>query len=277
LRRTVHAEAGDRIQYDHRQVTLMVLPGAPPGGPAVRFLLDPEPQRPGEDAVETALRLLARARAAYPRAFDVVLGDGLYAQAPVFNLLLAHRKHARVALKDERRNLYQAVAGFFALETPQPGRHRSRACWWWDFPDVGSWPQVHAPGRVMRSVETSAVRRPLDQQDEPHTSDWIWATTLPPTQVPVDRVVRFGRQRWDIEHYGFNELVNAWHSDHVFKHDSNAIECFLLVAFLAYNLFHAFFALTLKPAARRGTPHLFWARRMAAALHWERTPHSRSP
>jgi hypothetical protein len=158
----------------------------------VRFLLDHEPQRPGEDEVETALRLLARVLAAYPRAFDVVLGDGLYAQAPFFNFLLAHRKHALVVLKDERRNLYQDVAGLFALETPQPGRHRSRACWWWDFPDLGSWPQVNAPVRVIRSLETSAVRRQLDQQDEPQTSHWIWATTLPPTQVPVDRVVRFG-------------------------------------------------------------------------------------
>lgn len=277
LQRTIHAEAGDRIQYYHRQVTLMLLPGAPPGRPAVRLLLDHEPQRPGEDEVDTALRLLARVLAAYPRAFDVVLGDGLYAQAPFFNFLLAHRKHALVVLKDERRNLYQDVAGLFDLETPHPGRYRSRACWWWDFPALDSWPQVNAPVRVIRSLETYSVRRQLDQQDDPQTSDWIWATTLPPTQVPVDRVVRFGHQRWDIENYGFNELVNEWHSDHVFKHDPNAIECFLLVAFLAYNLFHAFFALNLKPAARRGTTQLFWARLMAAELHREVTPHSLSP
>ncbi|MEI8189798.1 MAG: hypothetical protein WCI75_08780 [candidate division NC10 bacterium] len=64
---------------------------------------------------------------------------------------------------------------------------------------------------------------------------------------------------------------------YVFKHDPNAIECFLLVAFLAYNLFHAFFALHLKPAARRGTTQRFWARLMAAELHREVTPHSLSP
>ena len=226
MQRTIHTDAGDRIQYYHRHVTLMLLPGAPPGRPAVRLLLDQEPQRPGEAEVDTALRLLTRVLAAYPRAFDVVLGDGLYAQAPCFNFLLAHRKHALVVLKDERRTLYHDVAGLFVLEPPRLGRYRARACCWWDVPALDSWPQVHAPVRVVRSLETSVVRRQLDHQDDPQTSDWIWATTLPSPQVPVDRVVRFGHQRWDIENYGFNELVNEWHADHVFRHDPTPSSAF---------------------------------------------------
>jgi DDE family transposase len=277
LQRTIHTATGDRVQYYHRQVTLMLLPAAPPGRPAVRLLLDHEPQRPGEDEVATALRLLVRVLAAYPRAFDLVLADGLYAQAPFFNLLLAHGKHALVVLKDERRSLYQDVAGLFDQVLPQPGRYRSRTCRWWDFPDLGSWPQVHGPVRVIRSLETASVRRQLDQQDERQSSDWIWATTLPQPQVPTARVVGLGHQRWDIENYGFNELVNEWHADHVFRHDPNAMECFLLVAFLAYNLFHAFCALNLKPGARQRTPSSFWARLMTAALYREVTPRSLSP
>ena len=31
LERTIHGEKGDRIQFYHRQVTLLLLPGAPPG------------------------------------------------------------------------------------------------------------------------------------------------------------------------------------------------------------------------------------------------------
>ena len=37
----------------------------------------------------TARRLLDRVLAPYPRAFQLLLADGLYAQAPFFNLLLA--------------------------------------------------------------------------------------------------------------------------------------------------------------------------------------------
>ena len=60
LQRTIHSEHGDRLQHYHRQVTLMLLPAAAPGRPALRLLLDQEPQRPGEDEVQTAFRLLRR-------------------------------------------------------------------------------------------------------------------------------------------------------------------------------------------------------------------------
>ena len=199
LERTIHGEKGDRIQFYHRQVTLLLLPGAPPGREAVRLLLDQEPQRPGEDEVQTALRLLTRVIPAYPRAFTLVLADALYAQAPFFNFLLAHGKHALAVLKDERRDLYQDLAGLFQHVAPQPGRYRSRQCCWWDFPDLLSWPQVQTPVRVVRSLETYSVRRQLDKRDDPQSSDWIWVTTRSPTEVPVEQVVRLGHQRWDIE------------------------------------------------------------------------------
>jgi len=35
----------------------------------------------------------------YPRAFDLVLADAAYAEAPFFNFLLAQDKHALVVLK----------------------------------------------------------------------------------------------------------------------------------------------------------------------------------
>ena len=279
LQRTIHCETGDRIQFYHRQVTLLLLPAAPPGREPVRLLLDHEPQRAGEDEVTTALRLLERVIPAYPRAFDLVLADALYGTAPFFNFLLAHGKHALVVLKDDRRNLYQDAAGLFESVAPTAGRYRSRQCSWWDFPDLLSWPQVDAPVRVLRSLETYSVRRQLDQQDCSQTSDWIWVTTLPASQVPTQQAIGFGHQRWDIENPGFNELVNQWDADHVFKHDPQAIECFLLVAFLAYNIFHAFLALNLKPQIRQGKTQSFWAKLIAAELYiyTEVIPTSLSP
>jgi hypothetical protein len=77
LERTIHTGNTDRTQFYHRQVTLMLLPGARPGCEPVRLLLDHEPQRAGEDEVATALRLMERVIASYPRAFDLVLADAL--------------------------------------------------------------------------------------------------------------------------------------------------------------------------------------------------------
>jgi hypothetical protein len=154
---------------------------------------------------------------------------------------MARGKHAMTVLKDERRNLYQDVAGLFVGVAPTEGSFRSRQCLWWDFPDLLSWPQVNTPVRVIRSLETYAVRHQFDGKDDPQTSDWIWATTLPVQTLSTERAVGFGHQRWDIENHGFNELVNHWNADHIYKHDPNATECFLLIAFLACNIFHAFF------------------------------------
>ncbi len=105
LERTTGGGETKRTQYYHRQVTLMLLPGARTGGVPVRLLLDQEPQRGGEDEAAAALRLLQRVLGSYPRAFDVVLADALHATAPVFHFFLARGKHVLTVLKDDRRNL----------------------------------------------------------------------------------------------------------------------------------------------------------------------------
>jgi len=267
LERTIHTEHTDRTQFYHRQVTLMLLPSARPGCEPIRLLLDHEPQRTGEDEVTTALRLLVRVIGSYPRAFDLVLADALYATAPFFNFLLARGKHALTVLKDDRRNLYQDAAGLFDHLPARQGSFRNRQCLWWDFPDLLTWPQVNTPVRVIRSLETYSVKRQLDGKDDPGTRDWIWVTTLPAQPVSTERAVGFGHQRWDIENHGFNELVQGWHADHVYRHDPNAIECFLLTAFLACNLFHAFFALNLRPEIRKNRTQVFWRSFMAAEIY----------
>ena len=143
-------------------------------------------------------------------------------------------KNVLAVLKDERRNLYQDVAGLFSIVPPAKGTLRWRDCQWWDFSNLLSWPEVNTPVRVIRSVETYSVKRQLNGETEKLTSDWTWVTTLPSESVPVKRCVEFGHQRWDIENHGFNELVNGWDADHVFKHDATAIECFLLMTFLTF-------------------------------------------
>lgn len=277
LERTIHTDNGDRTQYYHRQVTLLLVPGAPAGREPLRIPLDHEPQLPGEDEVATATRLLRRVLKRFPRAFDVVLADGLYLRADFFNFLLAHNKHVLVVLKDERRHLYQDVAGQLNFVQPVAGQYRSRQCQWWDLPGLVSWPEINVPVRVVRSLETYSVKRQIDGKHETLISDWMWATTLPQQQVSTARAVVFGHQRWDIENHGFNALVNGWKTDHVLTHDSNAIECFLLLAFLAFILCHAFLALNVKPALRHGKSGLHWARVMAAEVYQSLIPAVLSP
>ncbi len=253
LQRIVHTAAGDRIQYYHRNVTLMLLAGR------LRLLLDMEPQKPGEDEVATATRLLSRVLSDYPRAFQAVLADAAYCEAPFINFLWSHHKYILVVLKDKRRDLHQDVLGLCTIHKPREGSYRKRKCRWWDFQDLTTWPQVTSPMRVVRSQESYYVRRQATKELSLETSEWMWVTNLPPSLTSTELVVRLGHARWDIENYGFNELVNGWHADHVYKHDPDAIEALYLLVFIAFNLFHAFIVLNLK-GDRKGKTELFWIR-----------------
>ena len=173
------------MQYDHRQVTLLLWAEAPAAGPPPRLLLDVEPQQPGEQEMAAARRWLERVLAAYPRAFDVLLDDALDATARFVNFLLARGERALIVLQDERRHFYQDVAGLWRSVAAQPGAYRWRHCQWWDNEGWLSWPQLGQPWRVVRSVETWQLRWQLDAQPRQQCSDSAWLRTLSSQQLPT--------------------------------------------------------------------------------------------
>ena len=261
LQRTIHTAGGDRIQYYHRNVTAQLITDDMP------FLVDAEPQKAGEDELAAAMRLVNRVVRNYPRAFDVVAGDALYAQAPFFEFVLELGKDVLAVLKDERRNLLQDAQGLFKYMEPtqtQDGTHQRCT---WDAEGFRSWPSLDRPIRVVRSLETTTVRRQLDKQEETLVSDWMWVTTLSSSRASTNAVVDLGHSRWDIENQGFNESVNQWHSDHVYRHDPTAILAFWLLAMLVINVFRAFYLRNLKPQRRCDSSMLHIARRLAAELY----------
>jgi hypothetical protein len=261
LRRTIHTAAGDRTQYYHRHVTFQLV------GAGWTLVLDAEPQRPGEDEVAAALRLFQRVLALYPRAFEVVLADGLYADPRVFNYLYSRGKDVLAVLKDNHPALLEDARSLFETTPPVGGRNGTRVCQWWDLVGFTTWPQVQAPIRVVRSLETWAVRRQLDGQVEERHTEWFWVTTLAPTRAPTGTVVQLGHARWAIENEGFNELGTRWHADHVYRHEPTALLVFTLLAMLCLNVFLAFYRRDLKPAARVAASRLHVARQVAAELY----------
>jgi hypothetical protein len=261
LSRRIKTAVGERVQYYHRHVTAQLQWGTR------TFLLDVEPQCAGEGEVAAAQRLFLRVVARLPRAFQVVLVDGLYAQAPFFHTVLSRGKDVVAVLKDERRDLLQDARGLFAHIPPRretDGR-TERLCW--DEDGFTSWTDLKRPVRVVRSLETTVRCRQIDKVEEELTSDWFWVTTLSPYQAPTATVIALGHQRWAIENQCFNELTQDWHADHVFRHDPNAILAFWLLALVAYNIFHAFVDRQIRPARRRGLTCLHWARLLAADLY----------
>ena len=261
LERTVHMATADRIQYYHRLVALTLVTRD------LRLMLDAEPMQPGEDEVAVALRLLDRVIEHYPRAFDVIQGDALYTDPRFFHWALDHGKNAMAVLKNEGRDLLQEAQQLFTERPAQIIHEASGLQERWDLEGFRTWPQVRVPVRVVRCRQTQTVRRQLDGQAQQQDSEWYWVTTLPQRQVTTGAVVQIGHHRWDIENHGFNELVNQYHADHVYRHEPTALLVFWLLTQWCLNVFTAFFFRNLKPAARTAVSMLHVARVVLAELY----------
>lgn len=244
LTRTVHASQGDREQHYHKYVAASLV------GEGYHVFVDLEELLPGETEAAAALRLLARVRAAYPRAYDVVVADAFYAQAPFFQAVLASGKDVLVVLKQEARDLYKdamALCGEIQPVSLERGKTTVLA---WDVDDLNSWPTLGRPVRVVRAKETRRVRRQKTDEVEELVAEWMWVTTLARTRAPTKAVVDLGHGRWDIENRGFNQGANDWHLDHVYRHEPTAMRVLALLTMLAMNVLHAFHRLNLKPSLR---------------------------
>jgi hypothetical protein len=283
LQRTLHTAEGDRVPYYsfaaqdmHRYACPRAQRriGLPLVGGDAYLMLDAEPIQPGEDEIGAALRLLDRVLPAYPRAFEVLLGDALYADSRFFNYALDHGKNALAVRKDERRDLLQDAYALpswlrasFGQAPPVDLPATDGRIQVWDIEGFTTWPQVRRPVRVVRSLETKTLHRQRPPHVEEQQSDWVWVTTLPKARAGGAAVIHMGHSRWTIENQGFNEMANRWYADHVYKHEPRAMLNFWLLAMACLNVFLAFYRRNLKPALRRVANMLHVARRIAAELH----------
>jgi hypothetical protein len=273
LQRTIPTAKGEKIQFYYRHVAALLLHA---GG---QVLLDVEPQQPGEDEIAAALRLWERVEGRYPRAFEVVAGDALYMNPGFCRRVRSQGKHFVVVLKNENRDLITDARSLFPLVQPVLWEHQNVRYECWDVSDLTTWTQFGSPVRVVRSRETRSVRRQRTHEVETQTTEWLWATSLPRDRASTLAIVRIGHGRWTIENQGFNELVNEWHADHIYKNHPHAIVALLLMLFLAYNLFHALLTRNLKPALRKTYTPRFLADKIKASFHGAVTLHAsaRSP
>jgi hypothetical protein len=265
LEREITTAHGSRTQYYHRYVMAMLITAK-----GICVPLDVEMQKKGEDEVACATRLVLRCYRSYPRAFDVVMADGLYARAPFFKTVLSIGKHVVAVLKDERRDLIkEARLRCEGIEPVQFVRENKVCVQAWDLENCHNWTQVEMPVRVLRTLETEIVCRQETKEIHEKISEWLWVTTIPKQILTTAKCTEVAHHRWDIENKGFNELCTYWHLNHVYKHDANAILFFTLVTLLSYTLFHAFIYLNVKPILRQGKTKKHFARKIMASFYSE--------
>ena len=239
--RTVTRKDGIKdIQYYHEFTTFIL------AGPKVSFILDLEPILPGEGEITSAYRLIERVLANYPKAFSIVIGDGLYLRETIFNLLKAHHKYAIAVLKEERRQLFEEANRLSLLSKPESYRRGRTYYRVWDHSISGCWDGYGKDVRVIVSEEATPVRVHSKDggtfEDILNRANWMWVTNLPRSEDPggLKNTVSACHSRWQIENGCFNETVNIWNADHIYRHSKNAIIAFLLLLFICVNIFNIF-------------------------------------
>ena len=239
--RTVTRKDGVKdIQYYH-EFTAFIL-----AGPKISFILDIEPILPKEGEITSAYRLIERVCKNYPKAFSVVIGDGLYLRETVFNLLKSHRKYAIAVLKEERRQLFEEANRLSLLSEPKVYRKKKTYYRVWEHSIEGCWDGYGKEVRVIASEEATPVR--VHSKDGKSFEDklkkvkWMWVTNLPCSEslAGLKNTVAICHSRWQIENQCFNETVNTWNADHIYRHSANAIIAFLLLLFICVNIFNIF-------------------------------------
>lgn len=250
--RTVHTKKGDRVQYYHQIVAAQLV-----GGP-LALPLDAEPVLPGEGEIAAASRLFERVCQNYPQAFDLVTGDGLYANPEFLQPCRHHHKHLLAVLKENHSARLNDAKALFASQEPIRITQGQLQLERWDLEGFSSWPQAAETVRVVRSTET------VEKGDRLQTSDWFWVTTIEKDQLNTDTICRMGHARGDIENQGFNSLANILRLDRCFHHHPNAIIAIVLIAFSAYILLQAFHQLNCKPQRRASIGLLALTHELAA-------------
>ena len=232
-----------KLNYYHRYTAFIL------AGQRFCFLLDIEPIYPHEGELASALRLLERVCLNYPKAFEAVAGDAYYLNGPTFELLDSHHKSAIAVLKDETRELYGEAVALSKINKPFVYEDKKTVYRVWEHTISGLWDGYKKPVRVIRSEETKTVRHHCQDlgrwELKEEKVDWMWVTNLP-SLVSLKNTVSLCHCRWQIENKCFNEIVNTWNADHIYRHSQTAISAFILFLFIALNIFNIFFTRNIK-------------------------------
>lgn len=263
LQREIEVGGKKKTQYYNRQVSLLLI------SEDFEFFIDMEMQRPGEDEVAAAIRLINRVVKNHPRCFEVLVADALYLRPSVIDCLRVHNKHLIAVVKKNQPELLEEAHVLMepseALVFKQLNPKKTIT-----IRDMEGFTteSIVEPIRIVWAREQAVVRQRIDHRWEQKEtlSDWFWATTIPQSLASAKTIWGFGHDRWKIENEGFNELVTHWNADHYFHHHENSIEVMWLMLFMAYAVYHCFYLRNLKDAVKKGHSVIYFAQQIAASM-----------
>jgi hypothetical protein len=211
------------------------------GQSALLVDMEPIPKRGKELPASTTL--LRRVQPALETGgLDLVLGDGLYFNAPFFTLCL-EELHCDVLVKtdDARREVIVDAMGLFRTPPGQfPDILRAEGL---DLERLCTYQMAMASGFAMEGVDeevTVVWIREAYLKKHLNVEFWVIFTQRYGPGLTIEDARELGHLRWDVETHGFKEFNQTMHSKHGYSHDPQVMTPLELLLSLIFILLQVF-------------------------------------
>lgn len=207
------------------------------------FLIDMEPIPKRGKELPASYALLRRVNLTLGVGhLDLVLGDGLYFNAPFFSLCL-EELHSDVLVKtdDARRDVIVDAMGLF--RTPPGAFEGIVRAEGLDLDRLCTYQMTMASGFEMTGIEEQVsvvwIREEYLKKDL-CAEFWVIFTQRYGPGLTIEDAREVGHLRWDVENHGFKEFNATMHSKHGYSqkpHVMAAIELLLSLMFILLQVF----------------------------------------
>ncbi len=183
---------------------------------ATEFIENEDEDVSKQDCEIKAFRRLAKKlKKKYPRLPICILGDGLYACEPVFEICDSNKWKYLIRFKEGR--IKSVASEFNSIKNIE--RKAGEKCTW-----------TNGIVYNKRTVNLIEAEIEVDQEKKVYT----FITDIKITKRNADVIVSFGRSRWKIENEGFNnQKTKRYHIEHANSLDYNAMKNHYLITQLA--------------------------------------------
>jgi hypothetical protein len=244
-------------QYYHRYVVAMLLGPVTDVVLAIEPVLNEEARRDiaGEHAghegeLTAGQRLIDKLHQTYGRFIDALVLDALYANGPVMSQLDRYGYGGFIVLKKGTNQPLKEALALWQDQGPcetYDDSDKKEHLEFWDCDDIDTLDTYPGKVRVIRAV--------ISKPDKTEPTTWCFAIVgKRARKVSRRTALKIIRGRWHIENTGFNQWIQYWNLEHVFRHTGNAILALLLLWTLAFNLLQLFIYRRLKRSRRPEDP-----------------------
>jgi hypothetical protein len=208
----------------------------------VSLMVDLEPYEKRGKELPASYALLRRLKAKLGVGFvNLILGDGLYLNAPFFNLCLDELKSdVRIKTDDITLRIIQDAEGLFAAKD-DPVFDIVTRCGV-DTMRMRSYQITQADGFFHRDINASLtvakVEEVVIRTGEVLT---FWVVTTATSLVP-EELRELAHLRWDVENNGFKAANQTIVTKRIYSHHPHAQVALLLILFTVCNLLFLFYS-----------------------------------